>query len=434
MDQSITPYLDAIISYIEEKPIRFHYPGHKGKLFSLDLTELPQTDNLFSPSGPLLDAQRLTALAFGSDFSYFLVNGSTQGIQSAFLSAFKPKDKVLVPYYSHRSIIEGLILSGAEPVLVEEEIDEWGIPQNVRLEDIKSKVTDGIKGIVLTNPNYFGLVPEIKEIVEYVHSKDMIVIVDEAHGIHLHFNKKMPPSGLDVNADIVIQSMHKMGVSLTQGALLHIKGKRVNREVLEENIKLLSTTSPSTVILASIDVGRRELFLNGKVWLDRLIPMMDELIEKIEKLGIPVYKRLNIDKTKLTLYNINGNLLSLELWENSRIQPEMSSETYCLFIISLLDSKRMLRRLLEALKGIDIYPPGRANIPPKYRIVQSPRTAFLSSKEKIDVEHSVGRISGEIITQYPPGIPLLIPGSVITQEIKEYLLSIGRRYVNVTVD
>lgn len=434
MDQSITPYLDAIISYTKEKPIRFHYPGHKGKLLLLDLTELPQTDNLFSPNGPLLDAQRLTALAFGSDFSYFLVNGSTQGIQSAFLSVFKPGDKVLVPYCSHRSIIEGLILSGAEPVFIEEEIDKWGIPQNIKLEDVKSKATDSIKGILLTNPNYFGLVPEIKDIVDYVHSKDIIVIVDEAHGIHLHFNKRMPPSGLDVNADVVIQSMHKMGISLTQGALIHIKGNRVNRDTLEENIKLLSTTSPSTVILASIDLGRRELFLNGRRWLDRLIPMIDELIEEIEKLGIPVYRKPNIDKTKLTLYSIDGSQLAIELWEGFRIQPEMSSETYCLFIISLLDSKRVLKRLLEALKRIDIYPPGRADIPPKYKIVQLPRTAFLSSKERIDLEHSVGRISGEIITQYPPGIPLLIPGALITQEIKEYLLSIGRKYVYVTVD
>ncbi|MGC8972096.1 MAG: aminotransferase class I/II-fold pyridoxal phosphate-dependent enzyme [bacterium] len=434
MDQSITPYLDAIISYIKKKPIRFHYPGHKGRLFSLDLTELPQTDNLFSPNGPLLNAQKLTALAFGSDFSYFLVNGSTQGIQSAFLSAFKPGDKVLVPYYSHRSIIEGFILSGVEPDFIEEEIDEWGIPQNIKLEDVKSKLKDSIRGIVLMNPNYFGLVPEIKDIVDYAHSKDIIVIVDEAHGIHLHFNKKMPPSGLDVNADIVIQSAHKMGISLTQGALIHVKGNRVDREALEESIKLLSTTSPSTIILASIDVGRRELCLNGRKWLDRLIPIIDELTEGIENLGIPVYKKPNMDKTKLTLYNMNGNQLSFELWEGFRIQSEMSSETYCLFIISLLDSRRILMRFLEALKRISIYPPGKANIPPRYNVVQLPRTAFLSSKERIDLKYSVGRISGEIITQYPPGIPLLIPGALITQEIKEYLLSIGKKYVNVTVD
>ena len=434
MDQKSTPYLDAVARYIKENPVRFHYPGHKGILFPLDLTELPQTDNLFSPTGPLLDAQRLTALAFGSDTSYFLVNGSTQGIQSAFISIFRPGDKVLVSYYSHRSVIEGFILSGAEPVFIEERIDRWGIPQNIRLEDVEGKIGEDIKGIVLTNPNYFGLVPEMKEIVDYAHSKGIVVIVDEAHGVHLHFNKKMPISGLDADADVVVQSMHKMGISLTQGALIHIKGDRIDRETLEESVKLLSTTSPSTSILVSMDLARRDLFLNGKRRLDRLIPIIDELRREIEKIGFPVYKRPGMDRTKLTLYSIDGNRVSLDLWEKFKIQPEMSSETYCLFIISLLDSRSTVNTLLNALKDIPVYPPGKADIPPRYTLVQSPRSAFLSPKEKIPVEDSAGRVSGEIITKYPPGLPLLIPGALITLEIKEYLKSLGKTYVSVTLD
>lgn len=434
MNQKAIPYLEAIIRYIREKPLRFHYPGHKGKLITLDLTELPQTDNLFSPIGPLIEAQRLTALTFGADHSYFLVNGSTQGIQSAFLTLFRPKDKVLISYFSHRSVMEGLILSGAEPVFIEEKIDEWGIPQNITLKEIEDKIDNSIKGILLTNPNYFGLVPEVKEIVEHAHSKGIPVIVDEAHGIHLNFHKDLPISGLEAGADIVIQSMHKMGFSLTQGALIHIKGNRVDKDRLEENILLLSTTSPSTFILASIDIGRRELYLNGKKRLDRLLPMIEELREKIEGLGFCVYRRPNMDKTKLTLYGIEGNKLSLNLWKRYRIQSEMSSTTYCLFIISLSDTKRTLKRLLDALKKIDVYPPGRIDKPPRYRLVQSPSSAFFSPKERVKTEDSVGRISGEIITQYPPGIPLLIPGALITKDIKEYLLLIGKRYVNVTVD
>ncbi|MCX7795278.1 MAG: aminotransferase class I/II-fold pyridoxal phosphate-dependent enzyme [bacterium] len=433
MNQKKTPYLKAIIDYINEKPSRFHYPGHKGKLVTLDLTELPQTDNLFCPEGPLLEAQKLTALAFGADYSYFLVNGSTQGIQSAFLTLFKPGDKVLISYYSHRSVIEGLILSGAEPVFIEEEIDNWGIPQNITLEEIENKLDD-IKGILLTNPNYFGLVPEIKEIVEYAHSKGIPVIIDEAHGIHLSFHKDLPMSGLEAGADIVIQSMHKMGLSLTQGALIHIKGNRVDSNRLEENIMLLSTTSPSTFILATIDIGRRELYLNGRKRLDRLLPMIEELKEEIERLGIPVYKKTNMDKTKLTIYKIEGNRLSFDLWEKYKIQVEMSSTTYCLFIISLLDTKRTLKKLLKALKNIDIHPSSRIDKPPRYKLIQHPRKAFFSSKEKVKVEDSTNRICGEIITQYPPGIPLLIPGALITEDIKEYLLSIGKEYINVTID
>lgn len=435
MNQKRTPYLEAIINYISEKPLRFHYPGHKGKFITLDLTELPQTDNLFYSIGPLLEAQKLTALAFGADHSYFLVNGSTQGIQSAFLTLFKPGDKVIIPYCSHRSVIEGLILSGAEPVFIEEKIDEWGIPQNITLKEIKYKINDSIKGILLTNPNYFGLAPEIKEIVNYAHGKEIPVIVDEAHGVHLSFHKDLPISGLEVRADIVIQSMHKMGFSLTQGALIHVKGNRVDNDRLEENIMLLSTTSPSTIILASIDLGRRELYLNGKKKLDRLLPMIEELREKLEELGFSVYKKSNMDKTKLTIYGIDGNRLSSDLWERYRIQVEMSSTTYCLFIISLVDTERTLEKLLKALKDADTYPSSRIiEKPPRYDLVYPPSKAFFSSKKSVRVEDSVNRICGEIITQYPPGISLLIPGALITKDIKEYLLSIGKDFVNVIID
>lgn len=435
MDQRRIPYLEAIINYISEKPLRFHYPGHKGKLIALDLTELPQTDNLFHPIGPLLEAQKLTALAFGADHSYFLVGGSTQGIQSAFLTLFKPGDKVLIPYYSHRSVIEGLILSGAEPVFIEEKIDEYGIPQNITLKEIEDKINDSIKGILLTNPNYFGLVPEIKEIVKSAHSKDIPVVVDEAHGVHLSSHKDLPISGLEAGADIVIQSMHKMGLSLTQGALIHVKGNRVDKDRLEENIMLLSTTSPSTIILASIDLGRRELYLNGKKKLNRLLPMIEELREKLEGLGFSVYKKPNMDRTKLTLYGIDGNKLSFDLWERYRIQAEMSSKAYCLFIISLLDTKRTLEKLLKAIKDVGAHQSSKTiDKPPRYNLVYLPSKAFFSSKKKVRVEDSVNRICGEIITQYPPGIPLLIPGSLITEDIKEYLLSIGKDFVNVIID
>ncbi len=435
MNQKRTPYLEAIINYISEKPLRFHYPGHKGKFITLDLTELTQTDNPFHPIGPLLEAQKLTALAFGADHSYFLVNGSTQGIQSAFLTLFKPGDKVLISYYSHRSVIEGLILSGAEPVFIEEKIDEYGIPQNITLKEIEDKIDNSIKGILLTNPNYFGLVPEIKEITKYAHSKGIPVIVDEAHGVHLSFHRDLPISGLEAGADIVIQSMHKMGFSLTQGALIHVKGNRVDNDRLEENIMLLSTTSPSTIILASIDIGRRDLYLNGKKKLDRLLPMIEELRENIERLGFFVYKKTNMDKTKLTLYGIEGNRLSSDLWERYRIQAEMSSKAYCLFIISLLDTKRTLEKLWKALKNVDAHPASRIiEKPPRYNLVYIPSKAFFSSKKKVRVEDSVNRICGEIITQYPPGIPLLIPGALITEEIKEYLLSVGKGYISVIID
>ncbi|HOK30409.1 MAG TPA: aminotransferase class I/II-fold pyridoxal phosphate-dependent enzyme [bacterium] len=433
MLQNETPYLKAIFDYIEKKPVRFHYPGHKGNLTPLDLTEIPQTDNLFMPEGPLLKAQELAADAFGADYSYFLVNGSTQGIHSAFLSSFREGDKVLVPSFSHRSIMEGIILTGLEPVFIGEDIDRWGIPQNVKLRDL-DRYDDRVKGIVITNPNYFGLTPELKEIVQYAHNRDMIVIVDEAHGAHLHFNKKLPPSGLDAGADIVIQSMHKMGISLTQGAIIHLKGERIDKDILRENVLLLSTTSPSTIVLGSIDLSRRELAINGERILDNLLSEIEKLGYKIKNTGFSMYEKPGMDRTKLTLYNLDGDKLSERLWEDFRIQVEMSSGTYCLFILSLLDSKSTLNTLFNALKKIEPFPARNFIPPPGYELIKSPKMAYFSPKEKIKLTSAAGRVSGEIITRYPPGVPVIIPGVLITPEIKDYLLSMGRDYVSVTLD
>jgi len=433
MNQRETPYFNSIINYVKQQPLRFHYPGHKGGLSLWDLTELPQTDNLFSPTGPLLKAQELAASAFGADYTYFLTNGTTQGIQSAFLTVFQKRDKVIVSRFSHRSIIEGIILSGAEPIFVDEQVDEWGIYKNIQIERIRERMDNKIRGIVITNPNYFGLVPDIKDIVYYAHSRGLLVIVDEAHGAHLHFNKKFPLSGIDIGADITIQSMHKMGISLTPGALLHLKGDRVDRNRLEENIRLLSTTSPSTLILASIDIGRKKLALCGEEILNKLLCLIEGLINDIGDINPDIHIYPNADKTKLLFYRLNGEELCKTLWEDFRIQAEFYSSTYCLFIISILDTKDTLDRLFKALKNVEVLPPKMLLKIPRYELVLLPHEAYFSPQKGEKTIHSIGRISGEIVTRYPPGVPVVIPGAIITPEIRDYLLSIGKDYINVTL-
>lgn len=433
MDQRETPYLNSIINYAKQQPIRFHYPGHKGSISLWDLTELPQTDNLFSPTGPLLKAQELAASAFGADYTYFLTNGTTQGIQVAFLTVFKKGDEVVVSRFSHRSIIEGIILSGAEPIFIDEEIDRWGIYRNIQIERIKEITGNKIRGIVLTNPNYFGLVPDIKEIVDYAHKRGLIVIVDEAHGAHLHFNKKFPYSGVDIGADITIQSMHKMGISLTPGALLHLKGDRIDRNRLEENIRLLSTTSPSHLLLASIDIGRKKLALYGEETLNKLLSLIERLVTDIEDINSDIHIYPNADKTKLLFYKLNGEELCKTLWKDFRIQAEFCSSTYCLFIISLLDTENTLNRLLEALNRIEVLPPKIPVKQPKYELAILPQEAYFSPQTREKTIDAIGRISGEIVTQYPPGVPIIIPGAIVTPEIRDYLLWIGKDYINVTL-
>jgi len=282
------PIYSALKDYADENNIPFHMPGHKmgigfpknfaKNLPKFDITELPNMDNLHFPDGIIKEAQLLAAHAFNANKTFFLVNGATCGVHAAIMTTCEHGSKIIIGRDCHRSAIEGTILANAIPVYVNTEVDNFfGISTGVEPETLKTALEDNpdASAVFVTRPNYYGICSDIEKIVDITHSFGKILIVDEAHGAHFKFNKKLPISALDAGADICVQSAHKTLPALTQGAYLHIKSDSVDIEKLEFYLRLLETTSPSYIIMASLDMARALMEYSGKQLLDNIIKKTD---------------------------------------------------------------------------------------------------------------------------------------------------------------
>jgi lysine decarboxylase len=446
------PMFSALMKYANEKNIPFHMPGHKmGKkieqyikenIFKIDVTEIPGTDNLFYPEECINDAQKLASLAFGSDKTYFLVNGASGGLHSIILTMAKPGEKIIVNRDCHKSVINGMILAGVEPVYISSElIKDFSIPGEVSVDALKRAIVENkdAKAVLITSPNYYGVVSNIKEIANITHENNMILAVDEAHGTHLNFSKKLPNSAITEGADICVQSAHKTLPSITQTAYLHVKGTRIDLDMLEFNIRMIHTTSPSYVFLVFLDYARAVMEAEGEKTLDSLLINLDKLIEEVQKM-----KNFNIltekfvidgdfDKTKIVI-NVSksgksGYEIEKILRSNYKIQIEMSDPNNILAIVTVGDNEESILKLIDALKAInnefnqtnkkaDIY-----NIENNFPIRRelTLKDAYLKKWKKINIDEAIGMISKEIITPYPPGVPLLCPGELVTKEIVKYI-------------
>ncbi|KUK07839.1 MAG: Arginine/lysine/ornithine decarboxylase, partial [Caldanaerobacter subterraneus] len=264
-----TPLYDALMEYVKKETVPFHMPGHKQgrvlpkeyieNLAKIDLTEVPGLDNLHNPDGPILEAEKLAAKAFGSKQAFFLVNGSTAGIYAAMYAVLNPTDKVLVMRNSHKSVYNGVVLTQSIPVYLLPEIDyENGIAMGIdveKLEEVLQKERD-VKAVVVTHPNYYGFCSDIEKIVDIVHKYGKILIVDEAHGAHFPFSNNLPKSSIKAGADIVVQSLHKTLTSFTQTSILHLNSDRVDVDRLKYSLSLFQSTSPSYILMSSIDMAR----------------------------------------------------------------------------------------------------------------------------------------------------------------------------------
>ncbi|HJT25160.1 MAG TPA: aminotransferase class I/II-fold pyridoxal phosphate-dependent enzyme, partial [bacterium] len=325
--QDKTPLFDAIVSYANENKISFHTPGHKhgkgmlkvfkqfvgDKVFRLDLSVMSEVDSLHEPSTVIKEAQVLAAKAYGADYSFFLVNGTTGGNQAMILSVCDPGDKIIIPRNAHKSVISAVILAGAEPVYIMPKIDEVSdLILNLtpaQVEEACRQHPDA-KAVLVTNPTYFGLTADLEAIAEIVHQYDKILLVDEAHGAHLHFHSDLPKSAIDSGADMCVQSTHKHLAALSQGSMLHVKGVRIDILRLKTTLQMLQTTSPSYVILGSLDLSRYQMVHGGEQALTEVINMCEETRSKINKIpGLSCLTReqvrkipnLDLDPTKLTV-------------------------------------------------------------------------------------------------------------------------------------
>lgn len=473
LNQNETPLFDALKEYVDRDTLPFHVPGHKKGVgidkefknfigenpFKIDVTVFKLVDSLHHPTGPIKKAQELVADAYESHASFFSIHGTSGAIQAMILAVVNDGDKIIVPRNVHKSVTSGIILSGAVPVFMEPEIDKkLGIAHGVTPETVEKTLKENpdAKAVLIINPTYYGVATDIKKIADIVHSYDIPLIVDEAHGPHLAFSEKLPMSALKAGADICAQSTHKIIGSLTQGSLLHVKSKYVNPKRVQQILNLMQTTSPSYIIMASLDCARRQIALEGKDLLQKTIELCKYTRDEINKIpgfycfGEEVLGKpgsYSFDPTKLTISSrelgITGFELDMILADKYHIQMELSDFYNVLAVGSFGDTKEGMDRLLSALKEIsnDYYGKKEPvqdflDIPAIPTKILNPREAFYSDKISIPLNESIGKISGEFLLAYPPGIPVLCPGEEITQEVVDYVHDLKRAnlYVQGTED
>lgn len=452
-NQDRTPYVDALKKYIDEKNVAFDVPGHhqrniktrfnqiiNSRIYKADINAPRGLDNVAHPKGVIKEAEELMAEACHAKYAKFLVNGSTIGNQIMIMAACNANDKIILPRNCHKSVINALIISGAIPVFVMPQIDESSeIVNQVSFEDWKKVIDENpdAKAIFVINPTYFGATCDLKKIVDYAHSKDMIVICDEAHGTHFYFSNKFPITAMDAGADFSTLSMHKTGGSLTQSSVLLIGSDRVPKYRIDKAYLMFTSTSPSTLLIASLDAARQFLSMHGKYYLSQAIKLSDYAREEIAKIKgfIPLTRErfikngaIDFDSTKVAVeldkLTINGFDLYKILHDEYHIQIELAETYVFLLIISLGSRKSDVDKLIEALKDISkrfyndklVYEDHHylKNFP---SLVYRPREAFHAPLKKCSLDEALNKISKEMIMIYPPGIPVIVPGERFTPEV-----------------
>ena len=444
-----TPLINALKDYISEGKTIMHMPGHKqGKGFDdafinniakYDLTELPGLDNFHKPEGAIFESMKALEKAFGSKKSFFLVNGSTSGIHAGILSCCRRGDKLLVNRNCHISVIHALVLFGIEPVFVMPEyMEEYNLtlPSDFSTWEKALAENPDVKGALVTTPDYYGICQPLSELSDLLHQRGKILLVDEAHGAHFAFSKKLPETALEQGADICIQSFHKTLPSFTQAAVLHIGGTRIDPEKVCRAISMITTTSPSYIVMASMDYARDLLERNGDAVYGNLISLLDGMKVKLSEMKnlrvIPdKINNLRRDPTRIvidtTLTDITGYELYNILYNEYRIAAEMCDTYHVVFIVTMADTADDIENITKALLSIDRrvnkrhartsfrlpFGAGKCNIPDLHD--------FLDSSEEIPLINAEGYICAEVVTPYPPGIPVLCPGEVITGEHIHYL-------------
>lgn len=449
-----TPLIKALHNHVLQGRINMHMPGHKqgmgfssafqNNLLSYDLTELPGLDNYHNPTGAILKSMEACSEAFGALKSYFLVNGSTSGIHASFLSCFRKGDKVLLNRNCHISVINALILFGIEPIFVMPEYNkEYNLPIPASFDDWKNALYENpdVKGAFVTTPDYYGICQPITELSTLLHCKAKILIVDEAHGTHFPFSKLLPETALEQGADICVQSFHKTLPALTQSAVLHIGSALIDFEKVQRAISMITTTSPSYIVMSSMDYARDFAKRNGSTQYEKLLTKLDELkdqLMKMEKLRIvpDEIDGIKRDPTRIVIDTSLTDITGLELYEllydEYGIVAEMCDTYHVVFILTMSNTSDDIAKIANAIIRIDksiknissrtCYdnPPLSASISSKNYSVPD-LYDFLGSTRQIQLEDAEGCVSAGLVTPYPPGIPLLCPGEKITENDIQYL-------------
>ncbi|MGE5675380.1 MAG: aminotransferase class I/II-fold pyridoxal phosphate-dependent enzyme [Mycobacterium leprae] len=440
LNQQEAPLFAALQAYVAQVRAPYHMPGHKmghaappewrqfmgENALRIDLTEAPGLDDLHAPSGAILAAERLAADAFGAAESYFLVGGTTAGLHGLILTACRPGESIVLPRHAHRSILGATILAGARPkwvpVQFDPDLDVAIGPEPKAL----AAALPGSSAALLVHPTYFGAASDVASQIEMIHQAGLPVLVDGAHGTHFGFHPALPPSSLHLGADGVVQSVHKTGGSLTQSAICHLgRGSRLEAARLRQMLPLVQSTSPSYLLMASLDLARRELALHGEAMWDRALTLATTARRQLAQCkGIRVAPAA--DPTKL-LIDVRGRRLTGFqaydlLWERG-VALEASGLGWVLALLTHGDEEESVAALVKAVnelpEGTGL--PPRPPAPPEATALLTPREAFLAAKELVPLADATGRIAAEMVCPYPPGIPVVVPGEQLSPDVIEYL-------------
>lgn len=454
LTQENAPIYEALMEFGRKRVVPFDVPGHKRgrgnpeltqflgeKCVGIDVNSMKPLDFLCHPVSVIKDAETLAAEAFGAAHAFLMVGGTTSSVQAMVLSTVKRGDKIILPRNVHKSVMGALVLCGAVPVYIDPQCNKrLGIPLGMSVADVERtvKANPDAKAVFVNNPTYYGICSDLRSIVDIAHRNGMLCLVDEAHGTHFYFGDDMPVSAMAAGADMAAASMHKSGGSLTQSSFL-LCGSAINEGYVRQIINLTQTTSGSYLLLSSLDISRRNLALRGKEVYGKVQKMAQYTRDEINRIGgyyafgseiINGDSVFAFDKTKLSVNTLDIGLAGVEVYNLLRdeydIQIEFGDLGNFLAYISIGDRERDIERLVSSLSEIRrrYGRSGAGMMHQEYiepTVKASPQEAFYAEKMSLPIEATEGRVCSEFVMCYPPGIPILAPGELITRDILDYI-------------
>jgi lysine decarboxylase len=455
-----TPYLQALLAYARRDPGRFHVPGHKGgpgadpglrelvgeAALRNDIPALIEGIDVGPEPTPFQQAQLLAAEAWGARRSWFLINGASEGNQAACMALAHDGERVVVQRNVHSSVVDGLVISGLRPSFVAPELDpELGIAHCLTPDSLQRALaaTPDAVGAIVVSPTYFGACADLDGLAEVAHRHRVPLVVDEAWGAHLRFHPRLPPDAISAGADLVISSTHKVVGSLTQAAMIHLSGDRVDESVVDRCISLVESTSPSSLLFGSLDAARRLAAVRGEALLEETIESMRRTREAIRGIaGLDVLDQSMVgragvagwDPLRLSIdvrgTGSSGYRLASVAREEGDVIFELFAENVAVAVFGMGapaadQGERLVAVLRRAVQRLGAEAPEThpdfAPPPPWGDLVMTPREAFLGPQEVVEFDSAEGRVAAESLASYPPGIPNVLPGERLTREALAYI-------------
>ena len=412
-----------------------------GGSVQMDVSQMIELDDIHEPETYIKESQELAAQTYGSDACFWAVNGTSQAIHAMLLTALNPGEKLLLPRNAHRSVAGGLVLGGIEAVYLQPEYQpEFGIQMQVTVQQIEAALAQDskIKAVLLTSPNYYGVAADVRAIAACCHAHNAVLLVDEAHGPHLGFSELLPPSALQCGADACAQSTHKILGAMTQCSMLHVQGARLDLQRAADVMSILTTTSPNYLLMASLDAARAQVQAYG----GEMAAAAVQAAAKLRRLcaaysGLRVMETadcggLQLDTTKVTVNFAAWGYTGVEvgeLFREARIAVELVDAYNVLFLVTYADVTtdydEALARIaavlnkMQAQKRAPLQLAAAARVPQTQAVLPL-RDVFYRAKKAVPLAQATGKICGEQVSFYPPGIPVLLPGELVTEEIIAY--------------